>query len=161
MSSATEWEIVFDDGITTEEYARQIDFFQIEIGALSKSGKVEYITHVAKPKPDKRVQELRYDRRWRITWKSGNLHVADRKLLGKAGINSDNKEMWHFFPDEVHARMVSLERSYAGTPPHDIRRTRFGVRATKAGDGYEFFVVEQEPPKNAPANSSPRSSQRN
>jgi hypothetical protein len=142
-----EWEIIFTDGITTEEYAEQIDYFKIEIGAVSKNGKIEYISQVARRKPDKRVGNLATDYRLRIGWRQGSLHAADRRLLAKVGIASEGKELWHFLSTETQARMTALEHDYARREPRDIRRTRFEIRARTKGSGYEMTVVEQDPPK--------------
>lgn len=142
-----EWEIVFADEITVEEYARQMDYFKIEIAAVSKNGKIEAISKVSQRKPEKRVGHTTADYRLHIGWKTGQLHAADRKLLAKAGIASANKELWHFFPTETQARLASLERAYANRPPGEIKRTRFEIRPAAKGDGYEFVVIEQDPPK--------------
>lgn len=146
-SSGALWEIEFEDGLNTEEYARQIDFFKIEIGAVSKKGKIEYISRVTRPKPDKHVGDARSDYRLRIGWKKGTLHAADRKLLSKAGINSEGKDLFHYFPIEVQVQLADLERAYAKREPGDIRRTRFLLKPKTKADGYEFVVVEQDPPK--------------
>ncbi len=151
--SKTEWEILFEDGITAEEYAKQLDYFKIEVGAISKKGKIEYISKVAAPKPEKRVGQKTTDYRLSIGWKTGTLHAADRKLLAKAGINSEGKELWHFFSTEVQVQLDTLQRSYANRDPGEIKRTRFRIRPKEKGAGYEFVVVEQDPPKPADSKS--------
>jgi hypothetical protein len=142
-----EWEILFEDGITTEEYAKQLDYFKIEVGAISKKGKVEYISNLASAKPAKRAGQKVADYRLGIGWKAGTLHAADRKLLAKAGINSEGKELWHFIPIEVQAQLETLQRTYANRDASEIKRTRFRIQPKKKGRGYEFVVVEQDPPK--------------
>jgi hypothetical protein len=140
-----EWEILFDDGIETDEYARQTDYFKIEIGALSKNGKVEYISKVAGRKPELRTGFVDDDERLRIGWKKGNLAAADRKLLAKAGVKTKDKELVHFLSAETQEHMKDLEHKYAARKPEEIRRTRFRIRAKAQGKGYEFLVVEQDP----------------
>ncbi|HEV3136712.1 MAG TPA: hypothetical protein VGZ26_02390, partial [Pirellulales bacterium] len=157
--SKIEWEILFEDGITTDEYARQLDYFKIEVAAVSKKGKVEYISNVASPKPAKRTGQKAADYRLSIGWKTGTLHAADRKLLAKAGINSDGKELWHFIPIEVQAQLETLQRSYARRDASEIKRTRFRILPKEKGGGYEFVVVEQDPPK--PAESPPQGASSN
>ncbi len=139
---AGEWEILFGDEMTLDEYSRQIDFFKIEIGAVSSSGKIEYISKVGKSRPERRVGNAATDYRWRTSWRKGSLHVADRKLLAKAGISSQDKELLHYFPIEVQSRMAVAERAFAHRPASDILRTRFQIRPK--GEGYEFVVVEQD-----------------
>jgi len=149
-----EWEIVFADDITVEEYARQMDYFKIEIAAVSKNGKIEYISKVSQRKPEKRVGHTTADYRLHIGWKKGQLHAADRKLLAKAGISSADKELWHFLPTEIQAQLAALERAYASRLPSEITRTRFEVRPADKGQGYEFVVIEQDPPKSSQAEST-------
>ena len=96
--------------------------------------------------------------RLHIGWKTGQLHAADRKLLAKAGIASGDKELWHFFQAETQAHLASLERAYANRPPSEITRTRFEVRPAAKGEGYEFVVVEQDPPKPSESQSTAASS---
>lgn len=151
----TEWELLFADDISTEEYAKQIDFFKIEVAAVSKNGKIEYISNVSERKPNRRSGTRTADPRAHIGWKKGTLHAADRRLLSKAGINSEGKELWHFLPAELESQLVRLERAYAGRDPNDIKRTRFRLQAKEKSPGYEFVVIEQDPPK--PADSPPRS----
>ncbi|MBI3837612.1 MAG: hypothetical protein HY288_06730 [Planctomycetia bacterium] len=147
QDAKVEWEILFEEGITAEEYAKQLDYFKIEVGAISKKGKIEYISKVANPKPERRIGQKTTDYRMSIGWKTGTLHAADRKLLAKAGINSEGKELWHFFPTEVQVQLGALQRSYAKRDPSEIKRTRFQIRPKEQGGGYEFVVVEQDPPK--------------
>jgi hypothetical protein len=145
----SDWEIVFPDDTKPEEYARQLDFFQIEIGAASRDGKVEYISKVGQPKPDKRVGQAAEDDRYHIGWKKGKLHAVDRRLLGKAGINSRDKQLLHYLPHELHKQLEELEKDYAGRQRGEINRTRFEIRPKDRYPGYEFIVVEQDPPKPA------------
>ncbi len=144
------WELSFPDDISLDEYARQLDFFQIEIAAVSKNNKVEYISHVSNRKPEKHVGWREKDPRLNIPWKSGTLHAVDRKLLLRAGISSRDKELTHYFPLETKNLMLQVERGYAKRDPSELRRMRFEIRATKSGE-YEFVVVEQDPPRKAPA----------
>ena len=137
------WEILFEDDLSTEEYARQIDYFQIEIGAVAKNGTVEYIGPVSGRKPERRSGLLESDPRVRIGWRKGTLPTADRKLLGKAGISTKDKDLMHFLPDELQQDLAELEHDYAGRKPEDIRRTRFRLRPKTDGEGYEIVVSEQ------------------
>jgi hypothetical protein len=150
---AGQWELVFDDDTTYDEYAKQLDFFKIEIGAVSKNGRIEYVTKVSEPRPEKRVGKQETDYRWRIAWKKGNLHVADRKLLAKAGVRCGDKELLHFFPIEVQARMAALERAYKQRAAQDIRRTRFQILPETNG-GYKLVVVAQDAVEPSMANGT-------
>jgi hypothetical protein len=152
-----DWEIFFDDDVLGEEYARQIDYFKIEIAAVSKKGRIDYISQVTKPKPERRVGHKATDYRFNTTWKAGRLHAADRKLLAKAGISTEGKELVHYFPSEVQSQLSKLELAYAQRQPSEIKRTRFQIRPKSKEAGYEFIVIEQDPPKPAESTASPAS----
>lgn len=139
-----EWEVSFPEEISVVEYARRLDYFGIEISAVSPNGKIEYISNSGQQKPDKRVGQLVDDPRLYIGWRRGELVAADRKLLAKAGINAKGKQLWHFFPEETQRLMATLERAHAKRDPTRIKRTRFELRRKPNGDGYEFVVAEQE-----------------
>jgi hypothetical protein len=152
-----QWELLFDDGITSEEYALRLDHFGIEIGVVSKTGKIESISNVTRYKPDKHESHVDREYRLQIVWKTGTLHATDRRLLRKAGIGSNGKELVHYFPVAVQKEMEDLEADYAGRKPREIRRTRFRIRPKTTGKGYEFAVIEQDPPKPGNGASKPRS----
>ena len=146
ITRRTVWEIVFPDGISTQEYARQLDYFKIELAAVAKGGRAEYVSKVSSRKPEKRIGDATRDDRWRIAWVKGTLDAADRSLLSKAGINTRDKQLLHFLPEPIEARLGQLERAHAQGDPDDIRRTRFEIRPLTKDDGYEIVVVGQEPP---------------
>ncbi|MEX2111936.1 MAG: hypothetical protein WD845_02060 [Pirellulales bacterium] len=148
-----QWEILFDEDITPDEYARQLDYFQIEVAAISKSGRVEYITGLSAQRPVKRVGQRRDDNRLRIGWLKGTLHAVDRRLLRKADISSLGKELAHYFPPAVQEQMAALEEAYAGHKPADIVRTRFQIRPKVGAEGYDFVVIDQDPPRPIDASS--------
>jgi hypothetical protein len=101
---------------------------------------------VGDAKPQKRIGQRANEQRLQIGWKSGTLHAVDRRLLTKAGISSNQKDLQHYFPLETQKLMEVVERAYAGRDPQNhVTRTQFGIRATKSG-GYEFEVLEQDPP---------------
>ncbi len=142
-----EWEIRFDNDVTLDEYARQLEFFDIEVAAVSKTGRVEYVRELTKPRPEKRTGQRGEDGRMYIGWKSGQLHAADRRLLRKAGVTTTGKELTHFFPREVQGLMEELEVDYAGLDEHQIELTRFQIRRSSDDGGYEFVVIDQRPPR--------------
>lgn len=156
-SPRSEWEITFEDGISADEYARQLDFFKIEVAAAAKDGSIDYIWDLLKRKPQKRAGSNKTDYRVYIGWRKGNLYAADRRLLTRAGVSSEGKELRHYLPTAVEAQLAALERDYAGREVTQIRRTRFALRPNDKGDGYEFVVIEQDPPR--PTSPRPRNSE--
>ncbi|MBU4271951.1 MAG: hypothetical protein KKA28_08840 [Planctomycetes bacterium] len=142
--SSRGWEVRFDKGATLDVYARQLDFFKIELGVLLPDGRLVYAKNFSKPRPDVRYvnNPSEKEKRYYLTWRKGGLQQADRELLAKAGINVGKNIILKFLLPALEQRLVALERAYAaGRDPKSIRRTRFGVRSD--GDGYAFFVLDQ------------------
>jgi hypothetical protein len=154
-SPRPEWEVIFAEGISIEEYSRQLDYFKIEVAAAAKDHKVEYISKLSARRPEKRLGRREEDERLYIGWKSGTLEAVDRKLLAKAQINSGDKEILHFFSAEIQDVMEAAEHEYAERKPSEIKRTRFAIRPKESG-GYEFVVVEQDPIRPKSVGSSAR-----
>jgi hypothetical protein len=136
------WEIMFSRS-TLDLYARQLDFFKIELGVLMPDNKIIYAYNLAKPKPDTRTvnNPAANEKRYYLTWRNGEMQQADRDLLTRAGVDFEDHLILKFLPKETEALLVTIERSYRGTDPKSIGKTRFGVRPV--GDGFEFYVLEQ------------------
>lgn len=144
--SSRGWEVRFDKGATLDVYARQLDWFKIELGVLLSDGKLAYAKNFSKPRPDVRYvsNPSEKEKRTYLVWRKGGLQQADHELLAKAGINAGKRIILKFLPPKLEQRLVILERARAaskGRDPKEIRRTRFGVRS--AGNGYAFFVLSQ------------------
>ncbi|MCH8924233.1 MAG: hypothetical protein IIA67_13925, partial [Planctomycetes bacterium] len=81
------WKINFI-GTTLETYAKQLDYFKIELAvARGSSDEIAYARDFAKGKAVTRTGSRAFERRSRFEWESGSLREADRQLLSKAGIN--------------------------------------------------------------------------
>jgi hypothetical protein len=139
---ARHWEVLFSRS-TLEAYARQLDFFQIELGVVMPDNKIVYAFHLSKPKPDTRTLSNPQvnEKRYYLTWRTGEMQQADRELLTKAGVEFGDHLILKFLPPEIEAQLVALEKSYRGLGPRQIGKTRFGVRPL--GDKFEFYVIEQ------------------
>ncbi len=136
------WEVRFIKGNTLETYARQLDFFEIELGVLRPGNKVLYALNLTKQKPDTRTGNADEEKRYYLTWRSGELQQADRELLARAGIQSSGHIILKFLPPELEARLAGMEKARAGRHADNIRKTRFEVNVARAG-GYDFFIVDQ------------------
>jgi hypothetical protein len=135
------WVIRFDGG-NLKIYAKQLDFFKIELAAIGKDDLVHYAFNLAKPKPDSRTGSPDEEKRLYMTWRSGPLQEADRTLLTRAGIDLSGRVIMQFYPAEVEQALARLERDYAaGKDVNDIRRTNFDVR--QEGNQFQFVVTGQ------------------
>jgi hypothetical protein len=140
---AQRWVIHFEGG-NLKEYARQLDFFGIELAAVGGSDNlVHYAFNLAKAKPDHRTGSPDAEQRLYMTWRAGPLQAADKELLTKAGVDVKGKVVMQFYPAATEQMLAGLEREYAkGKDVNEIRRTMFDVR----GDGgkFQFVVTSQQ-----------------
>jgi hypothetical protein len=134
------WEITFSSA-TLDAYARQLDFFKIELAVVLPDKRIACACNLTKPKPDSRIVDASAEKRFYLTWRNGELERADRELLARAGIEVGDHVIVKFLSRETEAQLAELEERYAGADPKDIRKTRFGVKAD--GDGFKFHVLEQ------------------
>lgn len=139
--SGRQWEVRFPEGNTTDSYARQLDFFGIELAVVMPDGTLEYAAQLSRAKPARRVGAAEQEMRFYLTWRRGELQEADRELLSKAGINSEGKLILKFLPPATEAMLAQLERDYAGLRADKVRGTRFAVRPR--GNGFTFEVISQ------------------
>ena len=110
------WELHFIKGNTLDVYARQLDFFGIELGVLLPDNKVVYAFNLAKPKPDTRIGAADKEKRYYLTWRgeAGDLQKADRELLARAGVDTEDRLILKFLPPAVEATLATLEKSLRG-----------------------------------------------
>ncbi len=135
------WMIRFGDLANIDEYARQLDYFGIEFGAVV-GGKMVYISKMASPRPVMRTAAGgANETRLYMTWRGGNRQQADLQLFRKAGVEVGNGLLFHFYPKDTENRLAHLELNYRKRKANDIRRTFFEVKRAEAG--YEFVVVHQ------------------
>jgi hypothetical protein len=136
-----EREIAFAKG-DLNLYARQLDFFGIELGVLRENNTIVYASNFSKAKPDTRINtdppsENRY-----FLWRKDEFQGANRELLRRAGIDAGDQLILKFLPPTTEAQLIDLETGYPGADlKKKLDKTRFGVRAT--GKGFSFYVLEQ------------------
>jgi hypothetical protein len=135
------WEIRFIKGHTKEKYARQLDYFGIELAVVMPDNKLVYVRDFSKAKPQTRSGPADAEKRWYLTWREGDLSRADAELLAAAGVSTSERIVLKVLPPEVEAKLAELEKASAGDEMGEVAKTRFGIR--EAADGYEFYVIEQ------------------
>ena len=137
------WEVYFADGSTLEEYARQLDYFKIELGVTAPGNLVEYASGVSQPTPQRRTGPRDTENRLWMAWRQGSLKSADIELLRRAGIDVGGRVVLQFYPADLENRLVQLEGAFAGRTQGQIRKTRFGIKSEN--QVYSFYVIEQFP----------------
>jgi hypothetical protein len=135
------WEIRYaaDD---IAEYARQLDFFEIELGAAGGRKMVDYAFNLSSNPPATRQGSGKEEKRVYLTWRTGQLREFDMQLLSSAGIPTSGRIIMQFIPPPVYDELHRLEFENSGSrTPQEWLKTIFGVR--KNGAGYEYYIIEQ------------------
>ena len=124
------------------DYAQQIDYFKIELGALLRSGQMIYLSNVASDKPVTRTASSgANEKRLYMTWQGGQRKTSDLSLFKKAGHDVAGAILFHFYPKETENKLLTIEKKYRNKKFDEIRRTYFTVRGNRAG--YNFEVTRQ------------------
>lgn len=137
------WFVRFGDRSSVEEYAKQLEFFRIELGALLPDGRLAYLTKLTAPNPQVRyVQTGANEKRLYMTWQGGERRSSDVEIFQKAGINIvAETPVFHFYPPDLESRLALLEKEYGKKPVAKIRRTYFSVEVD--GASYKLRVTRQ------------------
>ena len=136
------WQLRFSAG-TVDSYAKQLDFFGVELGAIGGGRKeVDYAKKLSGGTATRSASGAD-EERLHFSWRSGSLKEFDRQLLARAGVDTVGRILVQFVPPDLENQLALLERDFSGgRPVKEIRRTVFGVQS--AGDGYAFFVISQD-----------------
>jgi hypothetical protein len=126
------------------EYAKQLDFFKVELAvAGGGSPVVEYISNLSAAKPTVRAGDPKDEHRLRFLHRSGELREGDRQLAGKAGVKTEGRVVFQFYSEAMYKSLLALEATRKGNRRiKDVRRTVFGVKSNKGQ--YEFYVIDQQ-----------------
>lgn len=137
------WQVRFTSN-SVDVYAKQLDFFGIELAAIGGGSKdVEYAAALSKRPIQRRTGSSKDEKRLFMTWTKGALKQFDLQLLQVAGVPMQGKESIQLYPAPTENQMATLEsQKLAGKPLKSVKRTVFAVRA--AGSGYEMFVADMQ-----------------
>lgn len=128
-------------------YAKQLDFYKIELGAIGGSIQGVDVAKNLSGSPQKyRVVDTESEKRLYFMWNSPSpLMQFDRQLLQKAGIQLPNRQMLKFIPKDLENLLAQIELDYSKSKGHpsvtEIAKTVFESKSE--GSGYKFEVVSQ------------------
>lgn len=139
------WRIQFEEGGSLDEYAKQLDFFQIELGILGAGNQVQYCNSLAGSRAT-RTGPAEGEERLYFIWESGARQEADRELLARAGVDATGLKVMQFYPAITENLLATVEDVYLKqhAPSRTIKavhRTFFSV--VPDGAGYLFVVTKQ------------------
>ncbi len=136
------WYVKFSDTASVEEYARQLDYFGIELGVLSANGVLTYASKLSAGQPATRqVQSGKDEKRLFFRWQGGERKGADEALLAKAGVTVGNGTIFHFYSQQTENILATLEAQYTRRALKEVRRTYFNV--IRKEQNYEFVITRQ------------------
>ena len=136
------WFVRFSRRGTIRDYAKQLDYFGIELGALVDGQKIVYLSKLQENQPQTRSRNSGVgEKRLYMTWQGGTRQAADLQIFGKANINIGAGTIFHFYPAKTESLLARLERDFKDKSVAQIRRTYFIVQSND--DGYAFVVSRQ------------------
>lgn len=141
------WFIRYADTSSLDDYAKQLDYFSIELGAIVGKELI-YISKMSLATPERRkATGGGNEKRLYFTWQGGNRKAADVALFRKAGIDVGEAMILQFYPPNTENLLAKVEFEHEKLKYNQIRRTYFAVRKPEGGSGYEFYVTRQVPIK--------------
>ncbi len=129
------------------EYSTQLDFYEIELGAIGGSIQgVDVANNLSGSPKTRRIEDTTSEKRLYFMWTSPSpLMQFDRQLLQKAGIQLPNRQMLKFIPKDLENLLAKIELEYSASKGHpsvtEIAKTVFESKPD--GSGYKFEVTSQ------------------
>jgi hypothetical protein len=125
-------------GDTEAGYRRKLDHFGIYLGAVRGGRLIGAVRGFGSRPLETTAKPPEF---WFVHLDRSRTEI-DRRLMAAAGVDARPTDIVaHFLPEELRARMASLEAAYSHKNASQINKTVFGIRAV--GGGYELFVAEQ------------------
>lgn len=127
-------------------YARQLDYYGIELGALGGSIQgVDYVSNLSGNAQTRRGDSESENRLYFMWTSPSPLMQYDRQLLTEADVPLSGRQMLKFIPKELETRLAHTELAYAKENGHEtvneIAKTVF--ESQSADEGYQFVVINQ------------------
>ena len=148
ISRAERWELKFT-ARNVKAYAAQLDFFNIELGAVG--GNIAHVDYLSKMSstPQRRQGGGDDEKRLYFLWRQpGPLQDYDAQLMRSAGIDTTNRRIIKFLTPALEDQLARLELQYALTKHNrrvsakEFAKTVFECQANASG-GYEWVVIDQ------------------
>ncbi len=140
------WFVRFDhDNI--DEYAKQLDYFGIELGVLLDE-KMVVMSGMSSTPVTREVAVEEGESQPHFVFRPPAIMEFDRTLFERAGIDASEGAIHYSLPEETEAKFAEMERGYADRTPEQIRRTYFTIEAD--GEGYTARVIRQVPQPQSP-----------
>jgi len=105
------WQIIYSVS-TMSDYARQLDFFRVELGGAERTGEsIVYVTNVSTASPNVRAGVKHLEQRVFFSHTIPQLRNWDLNLLRNANVaNVGERLPLHFYPKDVIDHLFQLEQ---------------------------------------------------
>jgi hypothetical protein len=139
------WKIEYDAPNITE-YARQLSFFDIDIGVISNANNDVY--RLRQPGGQNQVLTSTRDKENKELFfihEKQRLRRWDESLVRRNNINVQDAFTVQFYPEKTRQMLRQIEGKYlqkAGKQLMDVRRTRFKVVGSSGGFTFEISTVD-------------------
>lgn len=148
ISRAERWDLKFT-ARNVQDYAAQLDFFKIELGAVGGNvPEVDYVSQMSSA-PQRRRGPAGAEKRLFFFWRQdGPLQQYDAQLMRSAGVDTARRQIIIFIAPELESRLAALEKQFAfqqhnrNVAAKEFAKTIFECRPNSSG-GYEWVVIEQ------------------
>ena len=128
-------------------YAKQLDAFDIELGAFGGGAKgIDTASNLSSSPRKKHNPDPPSEKRLYFSWKTSTpLIQYDRQLLQQAGIGLSGRNIVRFIPPDTENLLANIEKTYCEGKgfvfPNQIAKTIFECKSE--GAGYKWEVIDQ------------------
>jgi len=149
IPEAQRWRIQYS-AKTLGEYAKQLEYFEVELGAVSKTtARIDLISNLMASKPSLSFTDRSSEKRLYFSYRASRLKKWDQFLAKKAGVGDITQRIIvQFYEEPVRAQLRQLEKerfTSDGKSLMEVKKTHFRVRPK--GNGFEYYVhrIEYRP----------------
>lgn len=137
------WEINYATS-NVRAYAAQLEFFNIELGAVHRSNpEIYYASKLTQDKPERRTGFRDQEDRVYFGHVNKQLRQFDTTLLERASIDTTDMLIVQFYPTATRQMLLDAERrALGGKSLATVRKTVFSVQQVEGK--YQFEVTRQE-----------------
>ena len=154
VPEAERWRIEYSSS-RMAEYRSQLEYFGIELGAVSKTTqRIDLVSDLTRPTPTRDFTTRSQENRLYFSHTRRRLRLWDQRIVQEAGVDDVRQRIVvQFYNDAVRQLLLTAEAEFTqgeGRRLLEVQRTYFKVRP-KRGGGFEFYVDRCEYRKVPPA----------
>ena len=129
------------------DYAKQLEFFNIELGAVG--GKIlglDIVNNLTGSPKSRRLEDASTEKRLYFLFKRPSpLMQYERAIHNQAGVNLQGRNMFKLIPPQLENLLAKIELDYSTSKGHpsitEVAKTVFESKS--GGAGFEFEVITQ------------------